>query len=313
MTLNKGSGQLNYSGHAIDDFPYYTFRFMPLLRNLWGTDRINYKGVNEEQTLVIRITSKELALFKHKILGLPFGKKSAITIPAYFLQDVDMTRVVLRGLFDGDGSLSFKSKDGLAHTYPVISYSSISEPLMRQLQEQLRRLEFVIPQKLWKRDNGTCYLAINGNANYERWMNTIGFNNPKHLTKVVLYERYGEVPPATDLVERVKLIRGTIVLSEFYSVEKLRLNNNRITEKKVLRELAKGENYINELGRLTHLEKRCVASALRRLTTMGLVEFVEERSRINKRYYRITQWGVNKLSRADGIITRLREGFHLAV
>ena len=138
---------------------------------------------------------------------MPSGRKEGITIPDYFLGDRRITRIVLRGLFDGDGSLSFKSKDGLAHTYPVLSYSSISKPLMKQLQRQLQRLGFIIPKKLWERENGTVYLAINGDKNYERWMNTIGFNNPKHLTKVVLYETFGLVPPETDLVERVKLIR----------------------------------------------------------------------------------------------------------
>ena len=289
------------------------FHFVPLLKRLWETRRIKFQRVNREQTLRIRIFSQQLALFKHKVLGLPYGKKSAITIPESFLRSLHMTCVMLRGLFDGDGSLSFKSKDGLAHTYPVISYSSISKPLMRQLQEQLRRLGFVVPQKLWERDNGTCYLAINGDKNYERWMNTIGFKNPKHLSKVVLYEKFGMLPPDTDLIERVKLIRGAIKLSEIYPVNKLRENNNRITEKKVLEQLAEGGNYISELARLSRLDHECVARALRRQIKMGLAEQDEEKSRCNKKYYRITEWGMNKLRRAAAILKRLREEYNLAL
>ncbi len=218
----------------------------------------------------------------------------------------------MRGLFDGDGSLSFKSKDGLAHTYPVLSYSSISEPLMRQLQEQLRRLGFVIPKRLWESDDGTLILAINGDKNYERWMNSIGFNNPKHLTKVVLYEKFGLMPRKTNLVERVKLIRGEIELSAMYPVDMMRVNNNRITEKKILEALAEGENYIKELGRLSQLKEYCIVCTLRRLVKMGLAECVRYR-RGRKKYYRVTQWGLSKLNRVETIAKRLREEFHLAV
>lgn len=46
--------EIVYAGHAIDDFPYYTFRFLPLLKKLWKTSQIGYKGKNGEQTLRIR-------------------------------------------------------------------------------------------------------------------------------------------------------------------------------------------------------------------------------------------------------------------
>lgn len=204
-------------------------------------------------------------MFKNKVLGLPYGKKEVIVIPKYFLRDERITRTVIRGLFDGDGCLSFKSKEGLAHTYPVLSYISISKLLIEQLKTLLEEMGFTVPKKLVENKNGTLVLFLNGDTNYERWMNTIGFNNPKHLTKVVLYEKFGMVPPETDLVERVKLIRRDIKLSEIYPVDELRVNNNRITENKVLKELAEGVNYIRGLGRRAQLDEQCVRKALRRL------------------------------------------------
>jgi hypothetical protein len=304
--------EMIYGGHAIDDFPYYTFRFVPLLKRLWKTSRIGYKGINGEQTLKIRISSKQLALFKNKVLGLPYGKKGSIVIPKYFLRDERITRIVIRGLFDGDGCLSFKSKDGLAHTYPVLSYISISKPLIEQLKTLLEEMGFTVPTKLVKNKNGTLVLFLNGDANYERWMDTIGFNNPKHLTKVVLYESEGIVPPETGLIERVKLIRGDIGLSAIYPVKELRINENNVIEKKVLERLIAGKRYIKELGRACGICRKRVANALRRLSKKKLVEHVQT-ERDGKKYYRITLWGINKLNRVETIVKRLREEFHLAV
>lgn len=313
MSGNSRTIEMTYSGHAIDDFPYYTFRFLPLLKRLWGTSRIGYKEVEGEQSLRIRIFSKQLVLFKQKVLGLPYGKKEAIVIPKYFLRDEQITRTVIRGLFDGDGCLTFKSKYGLGHTYPVISYGSVCEPLMRQLKGLIEHMGFTVPNKLIVNKTGTLVLNLNGDANYEKWMNSIGFNNPKHLTKVVLYENLGMVPPETDLVERVKLIRGDIALSEIYPMDDLRVNNNRITEKTVLKKLAKGVDYIRGLGRRAQLDEQCVRKALRRLVKMSLAELDKEKSKCNKKYYRITEWGKNKMRRAAAIVERLREEFNLAV
>ena len=78
MSSNGYTKVISYCGHAIDDFPYFNFRFVPLLKRLWGTSRIGYKCVKGEQYLRIRICSKQLALFKHNVLGLPYGKKENI-------------------------------------------------------------------------------------------------------------------------------------------------------------------------------------------------------------------------------------------
>jgi hypothetical protein len=308
-----GNTEISYCGHAIDDFPYFNFRFVPLLKRLWDTSRIWYKCVKGEQYLRVRIFSKQLALFKHIVLGLPYGKKETITIPKYFVEDDQITRILIRGLFDGDGSICFKSKDGLGHTYPVISLSSLSKPLLKQLEDLLARLGFTVPEKLQSKNEGTTFiLFLNGDKNFELWMNTIGFNNPKHLTKVVLYEMFGIVPPNTDLIERVKLIRGELELSRIYPLERLRVNNNRVLEKKVLKALTEGSDYIRGLGKRTQLSEQCVKRTLIRLSKMGLAEYIEGKNQC-KKYYRVTQWGFNKLNREKEIVKRLKEEFHLAV
>lgn len=313
MICNAKTKGMTYSGHSIDDFPYFVFRFLPLLKQLWKTSRITCKCIKGEQTLIIRICSKPLVLFKYRVLGLPHGKKKSITIPKYFLENRQIVQTVIRGLFDGDGSLCFKSKAGLGHTYPVISLSSLSKPLLKQLENLLARLGFTVPEKLQSKNEGTTFiLFLNGDKNFELWMNTIGFNNPKHLTKVVLYEMFGIVPPNTDLIERVKLIRGELELSRIYPLECLRVNNNRVLEKRVLKELTEGSDYIRGLGKRTQLDEQCVKRTLIRLTKMGLVEYIEGKNQC-KKYYRITQCGLNKLNREEVIVKRLREEFHLAV
>jgi len=246
------------------------------------------------------------------VLELPYGKKDSITIPKYFLTDELMSQTMIRGLFDGDGSLSFKSKWKLGHTYPVLNYVSISKPLIEQLKALLEGMGFTVPKKLVKNKNGTLVLFLNGDTNYERWMNTIGFNNPKHLTKVVLYEKLGVVPPETGLVERVKLIREEVELLSIYPVKELRVNKDRVIENKILEKLIAGKSFIKEIGRACGICRQRVANALRRLSKMGLVERVQTK-RKGIKYYRITKWGINKLNRVETIVKRLREEFHLAV
>jgi DNA-binding MarR family transcriptional regulator len=313
MICNAKTKGMTYSGHSIDDFPYFVFRFLPLLKQLWKTSRITCKCIKGEQTVIIRICSKPLVLFKYRVLRLPHGKKKSITIPKYFLENRQIVQTVIRGLFDGDGSLCFKSKAGLGHTYPVISLSSLSKPLLKQLENLLARLGFTVPEKLQSKNDGTTFiLFLNGDKNYELWMNTIGLNNPKHLTKVALYEIFGMVPPDTGLVERVKLIRGDLKLSEIYPVKKFRVNNYRVLEKKVLSELVTQTRYINELGSLTNLDRQRIRYTLRRLSKLGFVECVK--SKIGgKKHYQITQSGLNKLKRVNSIMKRLRDEFNITV
>ena len=303
---------VNYCGHEDDDGAYLRYRVLPLLKRIWGIKKVSWKAERDNKCLKLLLCSRRIVIFKEKVLGLPCGAKEGIQIPEIVMKRHSLVERLMSGLFDGDGSLSFKSKWGLGHTYPVISYSSSSEPLMRQLQRQLRGLGFVIPKKLWERNDGTWFLAINGDRNYERWMNTVGFNNPKHLTKVVLYERFGMVPPETGLRERMELIRGEIKLSKMYPLEHVRVNNNRVVDKKVLKALKGRVSSINALGRRARIDGQCVRTALRRLSKMGLVECVRYQ-RGGKKYYRITQWGLNKLNRVETIVKRLREEFQLAV
>jgi len=302
---------VEYAGHAEDDRAYLVYWVSPLLKKVWNISRVKYKADAGTKSIYLRVYSRGVVLFKKKILGLPYGKKKGIRIPKYCLKNRWLVKRVLRGLFDGDGSLSFKSKGGLAHTYPVMSYSSVSKDLLGQLQGLLKKLGFTLPNKLYDMKNGTNILSINGDKNYERWMGLIGFSNPKHLTKVALYERFGLVPPNTGLIDRLKLIRGEVKLSDIYPAKNLRVNSDRTKERKVLEKLSNGETYTEILGSLQTINGRIIKRAFRRLSKMGLVECVEEPPRWEK--YRLTQWGINKFYRAETIMKRLREEFHLAI
>ncbi len=51
-------------------------------------------------------------------------------------------------------------------------------------------------------------LDINGRKNFKKWMVFVGFNNPKHLTKIKIWERLGYCPPNTTYSERLKILNG---------------------------------------------------------------------------------------------------------
>jgi len=307
-----GMNVVDYCGHEEEDGVYLRYYVLPLLKRLWGIKNVGWKAERDNKCLKLKMYSRRIVRFKERVLGLPRGSKEDIKIPERFMRRRCWVNRLLTGLFDGDGSISFKSKAGLAHTYPVISLTSTNEGLVRQVQELLRRLEFIVPSKFWKRENGVFSLQLNGDKNYERWLNTVGFNNPKHLTKVVLYEKCSVVPPDTNLEERRQLIRGELKLEQIYDTSQLRINENRVIEKEVLKLLFRGNSWIKELGKQLNVYKERVMSALRRLAKQGLVKCIKSERR-GKQIYQLTPWGVKKLKRVEEIEARLKQEFHLAV
>lgn len=308
-------GLVSFTGHVNDDRAYLYCRVAKLLKKVWGIRRVIKKEVTNEcegkSWVELRIYSRKLVKFKERVLGLPIGRKDELKMPSAIINHRRLLRRVLCGLFDGDGSLSFKSKWGLRHTYPVISFCTGSQMLATQVHKALRKLGFTVPVMTRRRDTGVLTIQMNGNINYERWMNTIGFNNPKHLTKVILYEQFGLVPPETDLEERLRILRGEVELSEIYPMRRLRVNKRRKQEKKLLEKLSKGENYVELLANLRTKNDDRIKRAFRRLSKMGLVKYVEDAHRCKS--CRLTRWGVNKVQRVESIIKRLRKEYNLTL
>jgi len=160
---------------------------LPLIKRVYGKTP---KPRNWSQgSYGFRICSKDIIKFKSKILQLPLGKKKYIKIPELILNNKKLMKPFIRGLFDTDGSLTLWKTNG--KLYPRIFFCNTSKILVKQvkcflLKEGLRPTEWKTEykQKNW---NTAYKLSINGESMLKKWVNEIGFSNPKNIKKLSLF------------------------------------------------------------------------------------------------------------------------------
>jgi hypothetical protein len=100
------------------------------------------------------------------------------------------------------------------HKYPRIQIKLASESIIRQLATFLRntmglsvscRLNVAVDG--WGR-NPRYILQINRGEDIETWRREIGFSNPAHTSRMMVYNTLGECPPGTRLLDRLSFLSG---------------------------------------------------------------------------------------------------------
>lgn len=59
-------------------------------------------------------------------------------------------------------------------------------------------------------------IFISGKNRLEKWIKIIGFNNPKHLSKYLIWKKYGFCPPRNTLKDRIKILNNELDIHSFY-------------------------------------------------------------------------------------------------
>jgi len=199
---------LNIAGSYSEDFDYYDIYFRKVFFDLFNTDFKIYIRRNDE--LVINIYSKVIANF-FKFLGVHPGNKTAINeIPLIILNsDNKIKRAFIRGVFDTDGSITFKKYSHGRHSNPVVSITMKSQKFIEQLSDFMNELGFTSSpykeENLDKRVNKISVryrLDFAGHENLEKYLKLIGFSNPRHITKVDIFNKNGFYTPRTSYKER---------------------------------------------------------------------------------------------------------------
>lgn len=166
----------------------------------------------EDEYSRLYVHSKDILEFFEKI-GLIIGKKShKAYIPKKILNDNILSLRFLKGLTDTDFSVTFKKGGRKNNSYPKIVAEFASDVLIKDIQVILDRIGISYYKQKVVRNNAfgtfTHYrLEINGKKNLKKWVDLIGFSNPKHKTKIIVWERLGYCPPRTTYTERLKIIR----------------------------------------------------------------------------------------------------------
>lgn len=220
MTFNKTKKNynINYSGHIIDEYDFYTQDIAQLIKKIFNKDVKSYKSINQKGKWVnIYFYSKAISTFLNRVIGLPYGSKNNSSIP-YCIKNSNLKikSVFIKGLADTDFCLSFKKRDKILNYYPVISISTCNITLIKELNLLLTRFGFSITKILNypTERNGkkliTNQININGTKAIDLWMSKIGFNSPKHLTKYLIWKKYGFCPPNTNLLQRKEILNGKL-------------------------------------------------------------------------------------------------------
>lgn len=221
----KQSYVIRCSGDAINDKEHYLSRIIPLKEKLFGI-KINGKIMNfRGNEFGFVICSKAIYQFYSRVFGIPTGAKAKTAeIPRAVLEaDNSIKSAFIRGLVDTDFSISFKKKSTKhnRHFYPVISANFASKKLTENIKEILTGIGFgvVLLQgaiKRYEKSYPSFKIDINGRKNLEKWMNIIGFNNPKHITKYLVWKKFGFCPPRTTINQRKDILEGKVSPYSFY-------------------------------------------------------------------------------------------------
>lgn len=207
-------------GHINEDISYFNTVIIPLKQKLFNV-KPDIKIHKTAGTCYIRINSKAINTFYHYAIGLPRNNKcKIITIPKIILNSSnEILAACIRGITDTDFSLSF-GKRGNDYSYPILHLTSASKKLIFQLHYYLKRFGIFsnVTYDYGEYDfrTGKTYiknnLFVNGNKNFEYWIEHIGFCNPVHATKYLIWKRYGYCPPKTTLKQRIDILKDNTYL-----------------------------------------------------------------------------------------------------
>ena len=205
--------QIVFSGNFKEERGFYFNTISPLIFKLYN--KIPHMREDSKNSIRLYFYSQSIATFKNRVLGLPTGKKiGKIRIPKLIKDSsLEMRKNCLRGIIDTDFSLSFK-KNG---KYPTISANFPLEckRLVNDIEEVLIELNIkpcisISNRKDDRYDPIKYYkdykVDINGKDNLEKYVNTVGFKNPVHITKLLLWRRTGICNSYTSIKDRIGLL-----------------------------------------------------------------------------------------------------------
>jgi intein/homing endonuclease len=183
-------------GNKKDEKEYYKNYVKPMFKELYN---INLNISEYGSTVGFEIYSKALWEFKTKVIGLPIAPKKTIRIPAVLkVNDKEILCSLLRGLFDTDGNIYFRSQGANKSYYPRVSFTTISKDLADDLIEILKMLGFkpklYLDSKIKKKNSNLRYtVVLCGYANFELYKKLINTKQPKNIYKLKTWEeRFGK-------------------------------------------------------------------------------------------------------------------------
>lgn len=218
LYIRQNGTDTNYAysvfGNALEDQLYLLGHVIPTIESAYNIHKFGVHLAPEATWMSIVCQSKDIALFKHKTLGLPNGRKVDPSIPLAIVDNAKLMKCCIREILATDGVLGFydASSKGL-HKYGRIQIKMTARRIIDQIARFLLD-EFGIEASC--RFNADAesgrrprhILQINRSQDIETWRSEIGFSNPSHISRMMVFEELGENPPGTSILGRLSYLGG---------------------------------------------------------------------------------------------------------
>ncbi len=210
-----GSYRYEITGHALEDQLYLIGTVMPTVCAAYDLRRQEFY-ISPELGPLSDIRAKALRSSSMKLWGLPNGRKTNLSIPAAIRSEPRLMRHLARELLATDGVLGFYNtgRNG-THKYCRIqirlSTGRVIEELENFLKDELglsllRRSE-VVAHEGWGISHQHIS-QINRAEDIDTWRREIGFSNPSHISRIMVFEALGECIPRTSILDRLSFLSG---------------------------------------------------------------------------------------------------------
>lgn len=177
--LSAQKNDYRLKGNPLDEKDYYKDYIKPLFKQLYNLD-VNLKEF--DRSFGFEIYSKAFWEFKTKVIGIRPGEKYEITLPEVLkIRNKKILAAFLRGLFDTDGCLCFKTRYGYIKYYPTIELALTSKKLIAEVAEIIKMFGFN-PNVYFNEKYGK--IALNGISALKRYEKLIGWSSQKNLNKI---------------------------------------------------------------------------------------------------------------------------------
>ncbi|MFA6064777.1 MAG: hypothetical protein WCW44_00725 [archaeon] len=239
--------ELDLSGN-VDEKEYYDNHVVPLFERTFGI-KIKPRFFYPRNTYGFLICKREVCEFIHSF-GFPYGKKTlTVGVPKQIFEskNIEIIYGFIRGVFDTDGTLSFRKRGGSKyseihkkrHTYSYLKLSVCSKSLRDGVGLLLMQtgFQFAFSQtKETATENIAYNLTLQGDQNLILWMRNIGFKNPVKTNRYLIWKTYGFNPPYITLEQQKEILAGKLNPHDFYP-EKI-LEESEVLPKLVAKRLA---------------------------------------------------------------------------
>jgi DNA-binding transcriptional regulator WhiA len=206
--LHNTENRITITG-SIEDLDYYQNHIIPLFEKYFNIIPKLIKDKNKNSYRLVLQNKRVFNFFINEV-GLIRGRKISIYIPRLIFEDITLLKPFIKGLFDTDGSLKFSKQKKEINYYPRIRFSLYRTPLSLELSYVFQKLDFNFGFCVDKRNGVLCY-DISGSKNLDKWMNVVGSSNNVHITKYLIWKKFGYVPPKISLDQRQKLLKKKIL------------------------------------------------------------------------------------------------------